>query len=70
VIHPSEDPRPVAWHISSYSQGGGGNCVEAGACTGQTPRVAVRDSTRRAHGTLTTHRTAWSAFVTFARELT
>ena len=55
--------RTVAWHISSYSQGGGGNCVEAGPVRDGSMQVAVRDSTRRGSGILLSGRPAWSAFI-------
>lgn len=58
----------IAWHISSYSNGGGGNCVEAGAFIDRTGRITVRDSTRRAAGTLVVDRRAWSAFTARAAE--
>ncbi|MFC5824981.1 DUF397 domain-containing protein [Nonomuraea insulae] len=34
----------IAWHISSYSADGGGNCVEAGPLQDGSGRVAVRHS--------------------------
>lgn len=52
----------VAWRTSSYSQGGGGNCVEAGPLLDGSRHVAVRDSTRRDAGTFIIGRTAWTDF--------
>ncbi|MFI0411140.1 DUF397 domain-containing protein [Actinomadura sp. 3N508] len=36
----------VAWHISTFSDNGGGNCVEAAPLADGTERVAVRHSHR------------------------
>ncbi|QVQ52004.1 DUF397 domain-containing protein [Spiractinospora alimapuensis] len=53
----------VAWHISSYSANGGGQCVEAGRMLDGSGQVAVRDSQRRDQGHLAfTHR-EWAAFL-------
>lgn len=52
----------VAWHVSTYSEGGGVNCVEAGPVDGDN-RVAVRDTKDRARGHFTVGRSAWAAFV-------
>ncbi|WP_078850155.1 DUF397 domain-containing protein [Streptomyces sp. NRRL F-5126] len=49
-----------AWFKSSYSSGGGGECVEVAA----TPEVAlVRDSKRPTGGTLAVGAEAWGVFV-------
>lgn len=56
----------VAWHISSYSQGAGANCVEAGPVLSGVDRVAVRDSTRRHAGMLTASTSAWRNFAGWA----
>ncbi|MGW9351102.1 protein of unknown function [Nocardiopsis flavescens] len=53
----------VAWHISSYSANGSGQCVEAGAFTDGSNAYAVRDSEHPAHGHLTFTRNEWAAFV-------
>lgn len=57
------DRAGVSWRISSYSSSGDGSCVEAGALSDGTGRVAVRHSHHPdglviavAHGT-------WAAFV-------
>jgi len=63
-VNCTPDGLAVAWHISTHSQGGSGNCVEAGLIQDGSHRVAVRDSTRRTSGTLATGRTAWAAFTT------
>lgn len=52
----------VAWHISSYSANGSGQCVEAGPCTDGTA-FAVRDSTHRHHGHLTFTTPEWAALI-------
>lgn len=54
---------PVAWHISSYSANGSGECVEAGPFTNNTDAYAVRDSTNRSHGHLTFTRDEWAALI-------
>lgn len=56
----------VAWRTSSYSQAGGGNCVEAGPLLDGSPQVAVRDSTRRQAGTITAPIPTWRAFAVWA----
>jgi hypothetical protein len=58
----SVDPAPgPAWFKSSYSDSGGGNCVEV--ALGQDT-VHVRDSKDKAAGaTLTVTLDAWAAFV-------
>ncbi|SPL93102.1 unnamed protein product [[Actinomadura] parvosata subsp. kistnae] len=38
----------IAWHISSYSADGGGNCVEAGPLQDGSGRVAVRHTSSKA----------------------
>lgn len=54
---------PVAWHISSYSANGSGQCVEAGAFSDGTDAYAVRDSKNRAHGHLAFTRDEWAALI-------
>ncbi len=54
----------AAWHISSYSPSGGGNCVEAGPLTDGTGRIAVRHSHRPNGPTLIYPPAAWHAFLT------
>lgn len=48
------------WRKSTYSGGQGGQCVEVASAPG---RVAVRDTTNRADGTLAFTRDAWVTFV-------
>ncbi|MDS1271299.1 DUF397 domain-containing protein [Lipingzhangella sp. LS1_29] len=52
----------VAWHVSSYSVNGRGECVEAGRVL-DAPRVAVRDSTQRERGYLAVPHGEWAAFL-------
>lgn len=49
----------VAWHKSSYSGGGGGNCVEV--AEGQS--VLVRDTQNRELGHLTFTTPAWASLL-------
>lgn len=58
--------RTVAWRISSYSQGGGGNCVEAGPFLDGSGRIAVRDSTRPAADMFVATAPAWRMFAAWA----
>lgn len=46
----------VAWHKSSYSGSGGGNCVEV--AEGQ--HVLIRDTQHREHGHLSFEGTEWT----------
>jgi len=64
TAHEAHPTPEAAWHISSYSVNGGGQCVEAGPLLDGSPRRAVRDSTDRAGGTLVVAKCAWSAFLT------
>jgi hypothetical protein len=52
------------WRTSSYSSGGGGQCVEAASAEGA---VMVRDSTNRDGSMLTISGSAWSQFLTRVR---
>ncbi|MEU8799626.1 DUF397 domain-containing protein [Spirillospora sp. NPDC048819] len=58
-----EERTHVAWHISSYSPNGGGNCVEAGPLTDGTDRVAVRHSHRPDAEVILYTRAEWQAFL-------
>lgn len=53
------------WFKSSYSGGGGDNCVEVAATS---DAVHVRDSKDTDAGRLSLAPTAWSAFTTYAGE--
>ncbi|MEV5413630.1 DUF397 domain-containing protein [Thermopolyspora sp. NPDC052614] len=58
----------VAWHISTKSDNGGGNCVEAGPLADGTGRVAVRHS-RHPNGEVIVYtRGEWEAFIAGAKE--
>ncbi|GAA2209693.1 hypothetical protein GCM10009850_051520 [Nonomuraea monospora] len=52
----------IAWHISSYSADGGGNCVEAGPLQDGSGRVAVRHSKQRDTVIIYT-KAEWEAFL-------
>ncbi|HEX5994082.1 MAG TPA: DUF397 domain-containing protein [Jiangellales bacterium] len=54
----------MAWHISTKSDAGRGNCVEAGPVLDGSGRVAVRDSKDRAGAVLIYPATTWTAFLT------
>ncbi|MFE2511611.1 DUF397 domain-containing protein [Streptomyces naganishii] len=55
----------LAWFKSSYSGGGGGNCVEVAV---RTEAVLVRDSKATDRQSLAVSRDAWSAFTTLASD--
>ncbi|MER7169522.1 DUF397 domain-containing protein [Micromonospora sp. NPDC000207] len=61
---PDSSDLPVAWHVSTRSGNGGGNCVEAGPVLDGSARYAVRDSKDRTGPTLVYPATAWAAFLT------
>jgi hypothetical protein len=54
----------VAWHVSSRSGNGDGNCVEAGPVLDGSGRVAVRDSKDRAGDVLVYAGPGWASFLT------
>ncbi|MDG4816258.1 MULTISPECIES: DUF397 domain-containing protein [unclassified Micromonospora] len=58
---------PVAWHVSTRSGSGGGNCVEAGPVRDGSGRFAVRDSKDRTGPTLLFPAADWTAFLTGLR---
>lgn len=60
--HEATAPR-VAWHVSSHSVNGSGQCVEAGPLLDGTRRRAVRDSIRPDAGAFVVTAESWSAFV-------
>ena len=51
---------PLAWFKSSYSGGGGGNCVEVARTD---VAVHVRDSKEKSGPRLTLARSSWARFV-------
>ncbi|WP_440064448.1 DUF397 domain-containing protein [Streptosporangium sp. OZ121] len=53
----------VAWHISTKSDNGGGNCVEAGPLGDGSGRAAVRHSHRPDGEVIVYTRAEWEAFV-------
>ena len=58
---------PVAWHVSTRSGSGGGNCVEAGPVLDGSGRVAVRDSKDRSGPILTYPGASWTNFLASLR---
>ena len=48
------------WQTSTYSQGGGTQCVEV---AGNLPAILIRDSKRRSGGMHVVSRPAWAVFV-------
>lgn len=52
----------VGWHVSTKSDGGSGNCVEAGPVLDGSGRFAVRDSHDREGPVLVFGATSWAAF--------
>lgn len=57
----------VAWHISSFSPNGDGNCVEAGPLGDGSERVAVRHSHRPDGEMIVYTRGEWEAFLAGVR---
>ncbi|MEO3745183.1 DUF397 domain-containing protein [Plantactinospora sp. B5E13] len=54
----------VAWHVSTRSGNGDGNCVEAGPVLDTSGRVAVRDSKDRSGPVLLYTGNQWGVFLT------
>ncbi|GAA4185390.1 DUF397 domain-containing protein [Streptosporangium oxazolinicum] len=63
VMINSEELAGVAWHISTRSANGGGQCVEAGPLADGSGRVAVRHSRRPDAEVIVYTRAEWEAFV-------
>jgi hypothetical protein len=68
MTHPGQVLGPearagVAWRISTYSNSGGGSCIEAGALPDATYRVAVRHSHHPDGLTLVFGQPTWAVFV-------
>ncbi|GAA3749962.1 DUF397 domain-containing protein [Salinactinospora qingdaonensis] len=57
----------VAWHISTYSDNGGGSCVEAGPLNDGTGRIAMRHSHHPHSTTIVSPHHAWTAFTAAVR---
>lgn len=53
----------VAWHVSTRSGNGDGNCVEAGPVLDGSARVAVRDSKDRGGPVLLYADGQWAGFL-------
>jgi hypothetical protein len=58
-----EELAGVAWHISTKSANGGGQCVEAGPLADGSGRVAVRHSHHPDGRVIVYTRTEWEAFI-------
>ncbi|XKK39434.1 DUF397 domain-containing protein [Nocardiopsis sp. ARC36] len=57
-----QELKDAAWRISSFSESGGGSCVEAGPLNDGTGRVAVRHSHFPDGATILYTRQEWEAF--------
>ncbi|WP_329526659.1 DUF397 domain-containing protein [Streptomyces sp. NBC_01462] len=67
-VQHTESAVPVsAWFTSSYSSGGGGECVEVAAAV---DGMHIRDSKVRSGPVLTVTPDAWAGFVGLAAEQT
>jgi hypothetical protein len=65
-FQPTESTVPVsAWFTSSYSSGGGGECVEVAAAANG---IHVRDSKDRSGPVLTVTSQAWAGFIGLAAD--
>ncbi|QOC94513.1 DUF397 domain-containing protein [Micromonospora craniellae] len=60
---PTSTGLPVAWHVSTRSGNGDGNCVEAGPVLDGNDRFAVRDSKDRSGSVLFYPAADWVNFV-------
>ncbi|NBE82318.1 DUF397 domain-containing protein [Micromonospora rubida] len=67
VHQPTGTGLPVAWHVSTRSGSGGGNCVEAGPVRDGSGRFAVRDSKDRGGPVLVYAAANWGVFLTGLR---
>ncbi|MFJ5305534.1 DUF397 domain-containing protein [Streptomyces sp. NPDC088350] len=55
---------PLRWFKSSYSDGGGGNCVEIATCPHSPhPTIHIRDSKNSDGPVLTVSVASWTAFL-------
>ncbi|MCD0445652.1 DUF397 domain-containing protein [Glycomyces sp. A-F 0318] len=58
----------VRWHISTRSDSGGGQCVEAGPLADGSGRVAVRHSQHPEGSLIVYTRAEWTAFLAGAKD--
>ncbi|GAB3219779.1 DUF397 domain-containing protein [Glycomyces halotolerans] len=64
----AEELSGIRWHISTRSDSGGGQCVEAGPLSDGSGRVAVRHS-HHPDGTVIVYtRAEWDAFLAGAKD--
>jgi hypothetical protein len=68
VVANADQLSVVAWHISTKSDGGGGNCVEAGLLTDGSGHVAVRHSKFPTGPAIVYTQAEWEAFLGGVRE--
>lgn len=52
----------LSWFKSSYSDDGGGACLEVAPCPNATPTIHIRDSKNPDGPNLTVSGRAWAAF--------
>lgn len=63
-VPPSQgDLAKTSWHVSSFSDSGGPNCVEAGKLTDGSGRIALRHSKHPGESVILYTRAEWDAFV-------
>ncbi|MEU8266407.1 DUF397 domain-containing protein [Sphaerisporangium sp. NPDC049002] len=63
----TESRAEVAWHISSFSPNGGGDCVEAGPVLDGSGRIAVRHSHQPDGPAILYTQSEWKAFLAGVR---
>jgi hypothetical protein len=68
AAQPTTGATEVAWHVSTRSGSGDGNCVEAGLVLDGSGRVAVRDSKDRSGPILVYGTTGWTNFLAALNE--
>ncbi|RRS00723.1 DUF397 domain-containing protein [Glycomyces terrestris] len=64
----AEELSGIRWHISTRSDSGGGQCVEAGPLADGSGRVAVRHSHHPAGSVIVYTRAEWEAFLAGAKD--
>jgi hypothetical protein len=67
VLSP-EELAGIAWQISSFSDNGGGNCVEAGQLGDGSGRVALRHSHHPDGAVIVYTKAEWDAFAAGVRD--
>ncbi|MQM28653.1 DUF397 domain-containing protein [Glycomyces albidus] len=64
----SEELSGIRWHISTRSDSGGGQCVEAGPLADGSGRVAIRHSHHPDGSVIVYTRAEWDAFLAGAKD--